>query len=355
MIFNNSLLNNIMYTAIVVVSIYILYIIYSKIRRYTLNTPLFVRKPVNAKKPLMFESKNIPEMQEDTYTIMFWMNVNDWDYRKGEWKHVLNRGNQEANMLQPGIWLHPDRNDLIVRFDIHKNIPKYEQNVNRLYGSFMTNKRKNYKKVEGKTIRELKEMCELNKNCDGFMVFTQRDIPYTDNTVIESAFIKEVKEINDRLVTVDLRNDNIGKYATFIKSGNLELNPTSIDAVRDDSYLSNNIENIPLNRWTHIALVVSDQSVDIYVDGRLKQSKTLLAPIKVNKGNLYVTQGGGFGGGLTQLRYMNYPISFPELKNIVSWGPDPWTLPDIGAWIMRIIPKIQIDVSVKTDYEISSS
>ena len=49
--------------------------------------------------------------------LLFLVQVNDWNYKYGEPKHIFHRGDREAFSMSPGLWLHPEQNTLMVRVD----------------------------------------------------------------------------------------------------------------------------------------------------------------------------------------------------------------------------------------------
>jgi hypothetical protein len=60
------------------------------------------------------------------FSYVFWMFIDDWTYKKGEWKHVMHKGNSLASPLKaPGIWLHPDENKLRVFMNTFDNIEEH--------------------------------------------------------------------------------------------------------------------------------------------------------------------------------------------------------------------------------------
>jgi len=57
------------------------------------------------------------------YGYSFWMYIDDWSYKYGEWKHVLHKGNESAWPLRgPSVWLHPRENTLHVSLNTFKNV-----------------------------------------------------------------------------------------------------------------------------------------------------------------------------------------------------------------------------------------
>ena len=123
----------------------------------------------------------------------------------------------------------------------------------------------------------------------------------------------------------------------------------------DTSRVSNNVENVPLNRWFHLTIVIDDQTSDVYIDGKLYKSVGLSSPMKQNNGDLFVTQGGGFEGGLTQLRYYNKALTARDVAKVYYQGPSPWQLPNIGKWFRKADSelKFKFDVDGK-EYGVAS-
>lgn len=81
------------------------------------------------------------------------------------------------------------------------------------------------------------------------------------------------------------------------------------------------IGNIPLNVWVNIIIVLIGSSVDVYVNGNLKKRTKLSGVPKINYGDFYTTNWGGFQGYLSRLRYFNYAIQPFVIDQIFNMGP----------------------------------
>ena len=81
------------------------------------------------------------------------------------------------------------------------------------------------------------------------------------------------------------------------------------------------IGNIPLNMWVNIIVVLIGSSVDIYVNGNLKKRTKLSGVPKINYGDFYTTNWGGFQGYLSRLRYFNYAIQPFMVDQLFQFGP----------------------------------
>ena len=60
------------------------------------------------------------------FSYMMWIFIEDYDYKKGEWKHVFHKGNVEAHPNRaPGVWLHPNDNKLRVYMNTFDQISNF--------------------------------------------------------------------------------------------------------------------------------------------------------------------------------------------------------------------------------------
>lgn len=90
-----------------------------------------------------------------------------------------------------------------------------------------------------------------------------------------------------------------------------------------NSIESCDIQNIPLQKWVHIAYVLHNRSVDIYINGKLERTCILKGiPLALNnKQKLRFAVSGGFYGKLGRTQYFARPISTEEVANLYFKGP----------------------------------
>jgi len=84
------------------------------------------------------------------------------------------------------------------------------------------------------------------------------------------------------------------------------------------------IPNIPAMKWIHFALVVDQQSVDIYINGTLRQHHTLTQLPDLTEDS--ITSGPSWDGYLGRLVYYRRALSYSEVSAMAS-APPP-TLPE---------------------------
>ena len=215
----------------VVVFIVLLYIAKYLYVQYELayaSSPYLLEGTKNAKHALVIsqnpENTNyIPiKRSEDRdgieFTYQFWLTVEDFSYKKGEWKHIMHKGNSSSYPNRaPGVWIHPDNNTIRVYMNTQNKILEY----------------------------------------------------------------------------VD-------------------------------------IENIPVRKWLHIAIVLRNKDLDVYVNGYLKVRKELSSLPRQNEGDFWVNMYGGFEGYVSRVRYYNYAVDFATIDNEIREGPSSSSCIDTG-------------------------
>jgi hypothetical protein len=81
------------------------------------------------------------------------------------------------------------------------------------------------------------------------------------------------------------------------------------------------VGNIPAKKWVHVALGISQDSVDIYIDGNLYLHHTLTQIPKQNSETVHTSIAGGFDGSLAGLTYYNYLLDPSSIASIMSSPP----------------------------------
>ena len=341
---------NTKYILICLLIIFIGYSLFNKyqsiIKQQTLE-PIFIRKPLNSKKPSVHSNQLIPLPKDGTgYTVSVWLYINDWDYKYGEWKHVLHKGDKQGNFVQPGLWLHPTKNKLFVKFDRENKRKQYLFHKNKVYPSVVADNLSN--KLEDTTLDKSKAWCDENDTCQGF-TFAGKNMG--DDSYVKVAKFPDINDHN-KLINIDksiihsTHNQEL-EIGTMEKKYKYEsMNPSKNKKMIHDKTMSNNVENVPLGRWFHVGIVVSQQATEVYIDGSLRSTETIESNVKQNSGQLWVTQNGGFSGMITQLKYYNKSLNHIDMSHIYSWGPKPWMYPDLVGLMNKYKGALDIDFSI---------
>ena len=102
----------------------------------TYNIPYLIPNTKNAKYPVVISqdptnTNYIPIRRSDgqsgiQFTYGFWFIIDNFDYKKGEWKHVFHKGNDSAYPNRaPGVWINPTTNSMRVYMNTQDNIMEY--------------------------------------------------------------------------------------------------------------------------------------------------------------------------------------------------------------------------------------
>ena len=90
-----------------------------------------------------------------------------------------------------------------------------------------------------------------------------------------------------------------------------------------------NIANIPIQKWVHVAYVLDNRSVDVYVDCKLERSCILTGVPDLNNSKLHlfpkISVGSdnktGFLGQMASLRYFSQALRPVDIARLCNGGP----------------------------------
>jgi len=130
----------------------------------------------------------------------------------------------------------------------------------------------------------------------------------------------------DYITNGSTTNSSTGVYYPLLQMPGVWLYPnTNKLNIRFNTYdnvvETSDIGNIPLNMWVHIIVILIGRSVDVYVNGNLKKRTMLKGVPKINYGDFYTTNWGGYNGYLSRLRYFNYAIQPFQVDQLFNDGP----------------------------------
>ena len=91
------------------------------------------------------------------------------------------------------------------------------------------------------------------------------------------------------------------------------------------------IPNIPLNKWLNIMIICQNSNLDIYINGTITKSITLVGVPKQNYGDVYIAMNNhGFDGFISDLWYYNYALGIMAIQDLVKKGPNTKMANDSG-------------------------
>ena len=262
------------------------------------------------------------------YSYCFWIKVENWNYLYGKSKHVFHRGRSDMTVMNPGVFLHPTKNQLIIRVDSKETANSYYvKNNSRYVGN------KEIASVDEANEIDCRKECNQKENCDSFTL---------DKIANQCKFYSsETPEI-----PADWRarkDEPISNSSSYLKVRS--MNPEGYSAFELDSLNPCDIVDIPLQRWVHIGIVLWNRSLDVYLNGKLARSCALKGIPNINDGNLYVTQNGGYKGDMATLRYFSRSLNASEVYDIYKQGQDRVTL------AKKLLPNIKISFTAEAEEE----
>jgi hypothetical protein len=90
------------------------------------------------------------------------------------------------------------------------------------------------------------------------------------------------------------------------------------------------ITDIPVKKWFHLGIVITQQYMDIYFNGNLKKRHKFKSIPKQNFGNVWINMNGGFDGYISRFRYYRYALTPSKIVDIASKGPAETVCEDTG-------------------------
>ena len=123
---------------IIIILVSIIKNIYLTMKRNALLNVLLIDGTVNARKKFIQISQDPDNMNyipiarssnEDKgieFTYMFWIFIDDWNYKSGSWKHVMHKGSPNSWPDRcPGVWIAPDKNDMYIYYNTFDKIDNH--------------------------------------------------------------------------------------------------------------------------------------------------------------------------------------------------------------------------------------
>lgn len=83
------------------------------------------------------------------------------------------------------------------------------------------------------------------------------------------------------------------------------------------------IKNIPMQKWVNIITSIGDNTIDVYINGKLVKTTTynnVIDTNAINDGKIIVADNDGFGGFVSRIRHLPRFITPEEAWNIYTDG-----------------------------------
>tara|TARA_B100000795_G_C22806835_1_gene445631 strand:+ start:8328 stop:9029 length:702 start_codon:yes stop_codon:yes gene_type:complete len=82
------------------------------------------------------------------------------------------------------------------------------------------------------------------------------------------------------------------------------------------------VKNIPLQKWTHVVITTTGQSMDAYIDGKLVKTFLLSGPPKISGEGVHdICPKKGYDGFIAKVRYYSRSLNPREVYELYKEGP----------------------------------
>ena len=300
----------------VIATIVVIYIVYSNFFASRGASTLSTMQPGSAQQTV--SAGKVAGANSSNYAFSVWMFVEDWGYSYGKKKMVLARGGGDLEM-----YLAPELNNFVFS--------------TALTGGPAVDLAASGSGTSGVALGCYKDRSQraMSKQFSGAMTKAQCE------TAVKGAGMKYMG-LQDANAAGEAQcfgsNDlaSVTQYgqATPCPDGGgpwvnqvFDVEPaggdssTILSAGAAPSRGECQLENIPLQTWTNVVVVVQDRAVDMYLDGRLVKSCLFTGiPKTIVGSDFQITPDGGFMGYTAGATYYNRALGPAEVYSIYQSG-----------------------------------
>jgi hypothetical protein len=133
----------------------------------------------------------------------------------------------------------------------------------------------------------------------------------------------------------DWSNNNGGVKAYFdYKTNSLNIDITTIPLMKNETI---KVNDIPIQKWCTLIIILDGRNVDIFMDGDLVKSEVLNYVPYYKSNDIILFSDGGFDGYMGYFQYFNYKLNinnishFDNVKNAITRD-----LPFYSPWFYTI-------------------
>ena len=277
------------------------------------------------------------------YSINIWLyspSANWASSNNATWRHILS-GITDFSTSQPSVWLHPNTNTLLIRWNTVPRILPTTQGCNdQSVGCNLTSVG-NIRTLPSKVQQICSPVCK-NSNTG------------TTKPGFNWETYQPTKELNP----------GSGPTGCKLPPGSRDCCPSNIytggcgPKVKPDTPLTiiaqQCVPNIPLDRWYLLSIATRSNSADVYIDGKLVT--TVVFGTSIGESPQHIKIGGttastgASGGSWSQLRYYDTAITPFDVLKVYSWGPYPFDLSKSETDWKAKYEKITGSISVSASY-----
>jgi hypothetical protein len=279
------------------------------------------------------------------YSLSLWVYVDNFDYKHGERKFILRRGDIRST-INPEIYIHPTQNKLQVNVSLATDIhgtPATSTTTTTTAAETTTTttsaetttttavaETATFQNIEGFQVGEFEERNISAVSDDKFVhnianhynssfynsVVNSNEVEQQTNSILETEMIHnpELDVVLEQFGSSDADCDCDGTA----KTGETEAERAAFEEKCGKCF----VEDFPLQKWVHLVVSQYNNVIDIYVDGKLHSSCSLPGFPDPGTGSLVLSPEGGYSGQMSSVVYVNSAMSQGDVYKMYAMGPD---------------------------------
>ena len=297
------------------------------------------------------------------YSISLWVYVDNFDYKHGERKFILRRGDIKS-VVNPEIYIHPTQNKLQLNVSLSTDIngtttpttapttaptttptttpttaPTPAPTVEPFDDLNDVHDPSNFEEMNISRVSDEKFLRNIPDNYDNSFYNTI----VNDNVINYESIPSTVKALNEENTNVIL--ENFGNQDENCNCDNLSDEELESDRLAFENKCGKCfVDDFPLQKWVHMVVSQYNNVMDIYLDGKLNSSCVLQGFPDVSTDNLVLSPDGGYSGQMSSVVYYNSALAQDDVFKIYSLGPEGdrnvsiiSRLKEIPTWVYIVI------------------
>lgn len=139
----------------------------------------------------------------------------------------------------------------------------------------------------------------------------------SNNKLIAKCFELDTKKKNNKKKIKSL----VGKYGGLKIALEEKTNTLVVSySLMNGKTESIKVDNLPLQKWLNIVVLLRLRNFDVFVNGKLYANKFLSTVPLYGRHRLIINGKGGYDGFISNVKYYNRAITYPEIKQIYLQG-----------------------------------
>ena len=266
--------------------------------------------------PIKINSANLPPLYEGgEFSVSMWVYVQNWNYRSGFNKSILNIGGSSFDTIR--IYLAANKAKLHVRLHTKEGTSSVSGfQSGPMMASPGSLGSSGSDPGLGSALGTMASLAPSSGSGSG-----SSPSPGSGS----GSGLSVLSSVSSQQPTDNLDNASRDKLFTTLQ--------TDSGLLDGDSTALCDLPEIDIQKWIQVAVAVNGKTVDIYMDGKLARSCVLPSFYKVDHGGYQadLLDYGGFGGYISSVQMYNYALAPNAVYNMYMSGPSPIT--NLGQYL----------------------